>query len=291
MRDAAVIVLLGVHLLAVNLAGAGPLVAAWLVTGSGERGADRALRLMRQSLAALVLGAALGTIMLVVGTGTMRSALARFPASTYWFAASELVFSAACMATMAAGGIALRRRGIAWLLALASATNLLYHFPPLMAVIGKLASDPRWSAQSVITHRTLLALAIRPEVLALWIHFALASVAVAAIAALWPSRGATVESEEPEVQTNADAADDRRLAKLALAATALQLPVGVWVLVTTGGAARMRSWAPMQAPAQSFSRACSQLSPYCTVWGRLPWASQRRHCADAPVGCWRRSHC
>jgi hypothetical protein len=123
----------------------------------------------------------------------------------------------------------------AWVLALASATNLLYHFPPLMAVVGQLAGDSRWTAEAVINHRDQMELARRPEILALWIHFTLASIAVAAIFALWPAklRGAAAATSSAD-----DGMGLRGLAGIALAASALQLPVGGWVLATSSVATR-----------------------------------------------------
>ncbi len=220
-------VLMGTHLAAMNVASAGPLVCAWAV----QRGGEGALRLARRvaagSLGALALGSALGGGLLLEAREGLRAALARFPASAYWFAGAELVFSAACLAgllLLMRGG---RRRPV-WvrLVALASVTNLLYHFPPLMAIIGKLAGDARWAADAMIERRALLRLAARPEVLALWLHFVLASITGAAVFALWPARG--------EAPNGPD--DDRvmsRLAGAALAASLLQLPVGAWVLLAS----------------------------------------------------------
>lgn len=230
MSDVLGIVTLAIHLLAVNIAAAGPLVAAWLASrGGAEMIAAR--RTVRQSLAGLAVGAMLGGGLWLTASERMQAALSRFPASTYWFAAMEIAFSVACVGGM---WLVLRadraRPWLAWTLALASASNLLYHFPPLMTVIGKLANDPLWASERVIDREALMHLAMRPEVLAFWLHFTLASIAAAAIisAAVAPR-----EATEPEHQGMF-----RRLAGAALAATLAQLPVGVWLLVAGGNAER-----------------------------------------------------
>lgn len=224
------ICLVALHLLAVNYAGAGPLLAAWLLaTRQGEvecfqRRLGR--RVARGSLAALGVGIVLGALLLVPSNGPLRDAVARFPTSAYWFAGAELAFSAACGAALIVFANAPRRRPIAvWILALASSTNLLYHFPPLMIVVGKLGADPEWASERVIYRPALLHLAARPEVLSLWIHFVLASIAVASALALWPNRAADGGEDSPGA-----AQAFGRLAGTGLAASILQVPVGLWIL-------------------------------------------------------------
>jgi hypothetical protein len=133
-----------------------------------------------------------------------------------------------------------RRRSIlTWLMALISASNLLYHFPPLMAVVGRIANEPRWTDEPLITRRVLVHLSLRPEILSLWIHFVVASVAVAAMAAIW-----FVNLPGPDAPDGAPLVDaagarlPRQLADIALVASALQLPVGGWLLAASE--ARMR---------------------------------------------------
>jgi hypothetical protein len=225
--------LIAIHLLAMNVASAGPLAAAWLA-GRGGLGPELARRVARQSLQGLGLGIVLGGALLLAPNAGLRAALGRFPASTYWFAAGELVFSAVVMAGLLWIVNAPRRRPVlAWGLALVSASNLLYHFPPLMAVIGKLAADPRWATEASISHAALLRLVRRPDVLALWLHFILASIAAAAIVALWPSR-----SESSTALTEPSERILRQLAAAALVATLAQLPVGVWLLTSAETAER-----------------------------------------------------
>jgi hypothetical protein len=224
--------LLAGHLAAMGLAAVGPVVAAALgVKAQDDAGwlLDSARRMARWSLGALIAGALLGGALLLPNDAGLRAALGRFPTSAYAFGGAELVFSALCIGLQLA---ALRRprRGLAWLLAIVTSTNLLYHFPPLMAVLGKLVVDPSWAAEEVLERRDLLRLWIRPEILARWVHFTLASIAVATIA------GLVVAGRHVDDATSAAAVRPwRRLAGAALAASVLQLPTGLWLLVVGDG--------------------------------------------------------
>ncbi len=230
--------LLALHLLAMNIASAGPLVGAWL--GRRERAGSGVnqrlgLRLIQRSMAGLAVGALSGGVILMLPHEGMRAALSRFPSDAYWYAGAELVFSAACMA----GALWLMRGdrpagGAAIGLATVTATNLLYHFPPLMAVLGELAADSNWSTAETIDRQTLLELWKRPEIIFLWAHFAVASFAVAAIAAVWPTSALAADAEgEAELDKSI-----RRLGVVGLSATIVQLPIGVCLLATDSAAAR-----------------------------------------------------
>jgi hypothetical protein len=224
-----IILSLAAHLVAMNIAAAGPLACAWLV-GSNSSTFEWSRRIARLSMAALLVGALLGGLLLVSPSEGMRAALSRFPRATFWFSAAELVFSLGCLAFLLKLSRGPKHRTVwAWILALATATNLLYHFPPLMAAIGKIATDARWAREAVVSRPVLLRLATRPEVLSLWLHFVLASVAGAAILAFCTTGG--VRSENV---ADVDVAV-RRFAAAALVATLLQLPVGAWVLLTSSG--------------------------------------------------------
>lgn len=236
MLETATTLLLAIHLLAMNVASAGPLAGAWLATRS-RRAGDRSHALDRGarktfgwSLACLAIGALVGGIMLLAPSAGVRAALARFPADAYWFAGSELLFSAACIAACVK---LIHRPKLMWLLAAATATNLLYHFPPLMAVFGELAANGDWAADAVLDRPTLRRLWLRPEVLSLWVHFALASIAVAFAAALAACHRVATSAAE-----SVDAGTARRLAGCALAATVLQIPVGIWLLLASDQASQ-----------------------------------------------------
>lgn len=232
------VVLLAGHLAAMNVAAAGPLIAAWMTGGQpadGNAAHRLGRRLAEVALAALVVGAVLGGALILFPGSQLRAALARFPMAAYAFAGLELLFSAACIAFQV---VASRRqpvrRWLAWGLAVASSTNLLYHFPPWMTVIGKLAANPHWAGINVheIDRSALLRLWIRPEVLAPWAHFVLASLAAAAIAALW------LDNSGDEREATAQSSTFRRLAAVALVASLLQLPIGVWLLLVSERSAR-----------------------------------------------------
>jgi hypothetical protein len=235
--ETATTLLLAVHLLAMNVASAGPLAGAWLRrlsrraddanSGLLERGAQATFR---WSLLGLAIGAITGGAMLLAPSEGMRAALRRFPADAYWFAGAEVLFSAAC--TFGCCKLS-RRPKLTWLLAIVAATNLLYHFPPLMAVLGELAADPHWAEDEVLHRKALLSLWIRPEVLSLWAHFALASIAVGFTSALAVChRAVRNETEKIDDRTT------RRLAGCALGATALQIPVGIWLLLASDEASQ-----------------------------------------------------
>lgn len=233
---------LAAHLLAMNVASAGPLVAAALwprdCAAADAKGA-LSTQLTSASLAALIVGIILGGALLVVPSPGVRAALARFPASLYWFAGTELLFSAICMSLL----LALQRRKVvgprgAWALAFMTSLNLLYHFPPLMAVFGELAANPAWAPAGQIDHAAMLRLWARPEILALWAHFTLAAIATAAVYALWILHR---RPAPPLTASQNDAGPDRRsrrLATAALAATLLQIPVGVWLVVVSADSVR-----------------------------------------------------
>lgn len=221
--------LLSVHLLLANLAAGGPLVAAWLL----RRGDAEVRRLGRRvaiaSLTSLTLSVALGAGQLLIVWERLSPAIGRFPAATWRDAALELLFSAACGAGLVyASPRQPPPRRIVGLLAVVSSTNLLYHFPPLMIVASFLSTRPEWCVESPIDRRALLRLAFRGETLALWLHFTLASLAVAAVWAL-----AVRRRDESSEQDPALAAARSRLAWAALVVTLLQAPVGLWILAVS----------------------------------------------------------
>lgn len=220
---------LAAHLLAMNLAVAGPMLCIWL--WGRNRSADPirghvGRTLASASLYALAIGSALGAMLWLFGSKTLNDAIMRMPTRGLWFAGLEILFSLACIWGCVRCWKAQKDRR--WLhagLALLSSSNLLYHFPPLMTVLSRLAIDPNWAREDELTRPVLLSLMSRPEVLALTAHFAIASVAASAITCLWMLRVTIGESSSV-----------KRLAKgsawIALVATALQLPVGVWLMVS-----------------------------------------------------------
>lgn len=227
-------IFLAAHLLAMNLASAGPLLCIWLLwnANANPEAARLGRRLAWWSAAALGLGMATGgLVILTTPTPGLWQALERFPASSYWFAGVELVFSLLCISAIALGAVAINRWGIA-LLALVSAANLLYHFPPMMAVIGHLAVNPHWTDESTIDRPALLKLVTDGEVLALSAHFILSSLAVAGVCAMYligRHYGETASESGPTT---------RRASMISFAATVLQVPVGIWLMMSLSGLAR-----------------------------------------------------
>ena len=238
LLDLLIILVLSVHLVAMNLAGAGPLFGIWL----GRRGEsnDPVWDRLGQKVAWLSFWAFL--LGMITGGGQMFfapsdglwEALARFPNRGLWIAAAELLFSLVCLALYAGYWTTLRKHR--WwhaTLALLSSSNLLYHFPPLMSVIGKLANDPTWAETPVLDRAALLPLMGRAEIVALSVHFVLASLAVSAVAVLWlssKSKEASKSKRDDWEKTTLPLV--RRAAWVALLTSAVQLPVGFWLLVS-----------------------------------------------------------
>jgi hypothetical protein len=231
--EVALTLLLAVHLLCVNVASGGPIVAAWL-DWQGMRGGEAAARaaayLARVSLGGVIVGAALG---LVVGWLKWNPAyrslwLGPLSYKLHW-AGVEAIFSLVLMVGWwlwlpgRAGGNrwAASARG---LVAVLAATNLLYHFPLLFSVAARLANAGEVSGERIggAEFRRLM---IAGETPAIAVHVALASLAVAGVVLLglalrWLRQG--------------DEAGAARIAcwggRWALAASVAQLPVGLWTL-------------------------------------------------------------
>ena len=93
--------LLSVHLLAMNLASAGPLFAIWLWGMDKNRDSQRqqtGLRLIWLSIGALLLGAVLGYVQwLLLRQSGWAAAIAKLPTRALWFGLLELLFSLLCM--------------------------------------------------------------------------------------------------------------------------------------------------------------------------------------------------
>ncbi|MEO2022659.1 MAG: hypothetical protein ABGX05_12635, partial [Pirellulaceae bacterium] len=121
------------------------------------------------------------------------------------------------------------KRRLRWLLPLLASTNLLYHFPPLFLIFSQL--DPAGEALTSAQFRARL---VDGYVVARTLHFCLAALAVTGIAlvvfALKQSRGS---------ESNVDSVRPARWgARLALVATLLQLPAGIWIVLEMGPGAQ-----------------------------------------------------
>jgi hypothetical protein len=227
---------LALHLVCMNAATGGPLVCIWLDWREhrGDRLAGRAGRFLATwSIALFLVGLILGvgTALLAWSGEFAREFMRLLPRRIYW-GYWELGFSAALMAGYAWWWrIAPGRAGariVRSILALLASTNLLYHFPPLFVVAAKLATG---EAQNLgaINDKSFPRLIWQGEVFALSVHFGLASLAVTGMLLSMYSLAERRE-DAPEEQPARAAAWG---GGLALAATLLQIPVGVWLLMET----------------------------------------------------------
>jgi hypothetical protein len=228
-------VLLTTHLLLVDVAMAGPLVAAWIEWRAGRRAEPQSDRLARRlaglSLWALAGGSALGGVLLAIrylaDDRAYFAALGAIPTERLWFALAELVFSFVCLGAYVALWNRWRdHRVLHRLLALAGTSNLLVHFPALFAVISVVSTRPELVATSVdrAGYRRLL---IDGEVLSRVIHVWLAAAAVTGIVVM-------VLAMRTSDTAMSLAIRERHLkggGRLALAATLLQFPAGVWLVL------------------------------------------------------------
>jgi hypothetical protein len=226
-------ILLTLHLLSMNVASAGPLVCVWLAI-RGRRGDVAAWQMGRQlshcSLAALLLGVATGLALGVAAwfdsSQSFAEAIQRFPTSAVANFIGEVAFALVCLSVYA--GLWERWRARPWwhgLFAVLAATNLLYHFPPLMVVMDELAVRPELVAEPIVSRPVFRPLMLRPDVLSQSLHFVVASVAVvgAALIVIASRQRAVMDQDGSERLISAGA-------RIALAASLAQLAIGVWVL-------------------------------------------------------------
>ena len=236
------VLLLAAHLVTMNVASAAPLVCVWL--RYRERRSDAAAGAIGRRLASWSWWSFLAGIMLglmLLGTVWAASdqcywqAVARFPTGAYLFAASELAFTAACLALYAGLWSRLRKRP--WwhaLLAVLATTNLFYHFPPLMIVLAELSAQPEWISEPMITRPVFRSLLLRSELIGKLLHFGFASVAVSGASLMLLARW----HAGAEVAEDCRSALIRIGAGIAFAASVVQLAVGIWVLLELPTSAR-----------------------------------------------------
>lgn len=238
MIDLFLILTLAAHLLAMNVATAAPVVCVWLKRREVRQADEAAGRLGRflawQSTTSLLIGIALGFIAVALlwfgGHERFFQALAVVPRRRLWFGIVELVFYAALMLIYAWAWPRLQRARI-WhpALALLAATDLIYHFPPLFAVIGLLQGGVSLPADE-LSYSGFLSLMLAPETIARVLHFLLASFAVTGALILYYA-------------TRLDGHPDRLMAwggRLALAPSILQLLSGVYLLMSLPSAQQQR---------------------------------------------------
>lgn len=233
------IIVLAIHLVAVDLAMAGPLVAIGLQWRARRRGDGEASNLARRlglwSIGGAVLGIALGFVTLLlaphVESAAYRQALAKIPAARWWFVAAELVFYLVCMVAYVGLWRRMQHRPV-WhaLLAVLAATDLMYHFPPLFAVVSSLSVRPQLSPLP-LDHALFWRVLLMPQTLAMVLHHWLAGISVAAMTAVLlnmvptPGHWPAANGASPQVATS------KWAGRVALAATLSQLAVGIWLLL------------------------------------------------------------
>jgi hypothetical protein len=265
-------IVLALHLVMMNLASAGPLVSVALQFRKDSHSHHVGRKLVQASLHSLWSGIVLGFVLLgLTWLSKDRGywdALQRFPTDDYVFAVLELIFTIVCLVAYLWTWNRWSRRP--WLhgwLGVLAATNLLYHFPPLMAAISQLAVRPELVAEQTITRSLVLDVMARPEVLAMTVHFALASLAVAGLAVMAFARS-TDPSGAP-VDEIAAAKLLRFGSGVALAPTMLQLVVGMWLLTALPTGSRTASmggdWLATTLLAASFVAALALMQTLAAV--------------------------
>jgi hypothetical protein len=238
--SAAVTALLVAHLVCVNIAAGAPLVCVWLEWRGGDLALRAARSLGRWALATLPLGSLLG---LAIGCLLWTPAYASLWQGPLHYkliwAVPELVFSlflAAGYWLLGRGHSApsKARRLVRGSIALLSGTNLLYHFPPLFIIAGQLQANGATSGGEIrgAAFRQLMYSGSTP---ALMVHVLLASLALAGGVLIWTALRRRRKDNEEQAA---------RLAvwggRIALAASALQLPVGLWTLASLPAGSQSR---------------------------------------------------
>ncbi|MDH3718292.1 MAG: hypothetical protein OES79_09255, partial [Planctomycetota bacterium] len=245
--------LLAAHLLCVNLAMTGPLACValrWQTARHHDPLADRVGRWLVQVcivalLVAMGLGIVSGLLLWYGGQRQFFDAMGRLPARRIYWGLVELAFYFVCMIIYGALWNRWRARPVLHgSIAVIAATNLMYHFPPLFALIGWLAAGGHAGIEP-ISARQLLQLMFSPAVLAPVAHHLLASVAVVGIAVMLGARrlsglGTKDIANETDSEATQAAAIVRRAAVVILSVTLLQLPTGLWVVLQLTGVQRDR---------------------------------------------------
>jgi hypothetical protein len=233
--------LLVLHLVCVNVAAGAPILCVWLEWRGGTLSRQAAEYLARMGLTSLVAGGLLGILIGGLKWSASYQDLWTGPLSykMHW-AAGEILFSLVLAVVYwqlvrRPGGDSKLARGGRGLLALIHGTNLLYHFPVLFIVAGRLHEQGS-VVGTVLRGAEFRRLASQGETAALAVHVALASVAMAGImlfglAMKWQRLGRDV------ADSNWAAAWGGRWA---LAASLGQLPVGLWTLAMLPAAEQSR---------------------------------------------------
>ncbi|MCE9546664.1 MAG: hypothetical protein K8T25_14380 [Planctomycetia bacterium] len=253
--------LLSAHLLCVDVAMVGPLVALLLASrqrrlageAPGEMHAsdttigDAGRWLMHRSWQALavgiVLGLAMGCLLWFAGGRPFFTALERLPNNRLYFGVGELAFYLVLVMCSGFGWDWLQRRP--WLqvfMVVLATTNLIYHFPTMFVSVGQLA---RGSATApALTGSEYRRLIWTPDILSQVAHHVVSAAAVVGAVlmgyAVW-LRDGMAKAGKGSANEQAEGAArwiGLRGARLALGATLTQIPVGLWVLASLPTTAR-----------------------------------------------------
>jgi hypothetical protein len=239
MLDLLLVVMFTAHLVAVNVAAAGPLYCVIVEWSATRRGDSAVIALARRfavlSLAGIGAGVVIGGALLAIlwyVESSYWSALGRVPAHRWWFFGGELVFYLVCMfAYVMLWNTARGRRFWHRLLAVMAATNVLYHFPPLFTMLSLMSSRPEL-ADATLDRSLYVELFTDGETLARVSHHWLSSLATAGVALmlLASRRDSKVQLETHKPSNDRPATF---VARMALLATVLQLPTGLWLLMAS----------------------------------------------------------
>ena len=224
------ILLLSLHLLLMNLAAVGPLLAIWLDMRSLRRDQPEVAGIGRLvgwvSLGAfglgILLGLAQGGLIWLEGDKAYFTALSYVWDSKVIYVLWEIGFSAVCLAIYVAWW-QYGQRAAGWqrivsrLLALLAATNLLYHFPPLFTIVGMMARG-EVTVDPPVDSGEFRSLLFQSEVIWFTLHFWFASFAVSGLLT-----GMLCLKRLPDKQRESTAG---AAFIIALVATLLQIPVG-----------------------------------------------------------------
>jgi hypothetical protein len=181
-----------------------------------------------------LLGGALLGICYLADDRAYWRALGAIPRERIWYGLAELGFTFGCLAAYAALWDRLRRHRV-WhrLLAVAGASNAIVHFPALFTIVSVLST--RGSLAAVTLDRSAYRrMLIDGEVLARVAHVWLAAAAVTGIVVIVLA----MRTPEGDMPARTRQRHLQGGARLALIATVLQFPAGVWVVLEMPEAAR-----------------------------------------------------
>ncbi len=234
MTDLVLVFVQAAHLLCVNVSVGGPLVCLWLEwrEARADALAGRVGRFLAwTSLLLYVIGMGLGLLLgWLLWTPAYATAVERL-GSRAVFGIWELAFSLVLLAVYAFWWQRSRAAGrwqrlLRATLPLMAGTNLLYHFPPLFAILSSFSGRGEMPAVA-LDSAGFRQLMFSGEVLSRAVHFWLASMAV--------TGGVLILFAVKHVEPANRPANDARVAvwgaRLALVSTLLQIPVGLWLLV------------------------------------------------------------